>query len=119
MQKLSRAALADVLDSVADFINVNEQTKLAAEQSVRSERISKLATRYESSTGEALPESVRAKLAGLDTSALDHLLKVAKNTEESPDALGNPADIEDSPAPKTVKEAAAHADERFLNWIIG
>ncbi len=117
MRTLSRAKLAEVLESVAEYIDETEQQKTAAENTVRNERIEKLAERYSSSTGEDIPAEIRAKLAALDTSTLDHLLKVAKNNNESPEALGQPADNEDTPAPRTVKEAAEHAENRFLNWI--
>lgn len=117
MSNLNRAKLADLLDAFADYVDDVEQKKTAAEQSERGSRVDKLAASYESSTGETMPDELKTKLASLDASSLDHLLKVAKNNSESPDALGKPADVEDNPAPKTVKEAAADADKNFLNWL--
>lgn len=111
--------IADVLESVAAYVDSIEHQKLASERQAREERVSKLAERYEASTGESAPSELKEKLAALDTSALDHLLKVAKNNSDSPESLGGPADIDDGePAPRTVKEAAAQADNSFLNWIL-
>ena len=114
---IPRTKLADVLDAVADYIDEREHQKLAEIQAAKGERIEKFARQYEESTGEALPDDKKKKLASLDQETLDHILKVAKNTTESPDALGGPAELSDSPLPTTVKEAAAQADARFLNWI--
>jgi len=110
--------VADILDSVAQYIDDIEYTKSAQETSARNERISKFASRYETSTGESLPNNLRDKLANLDQEALDQLLKVANNTGDSPESLGGPAEISDNPNPRTVKEAAAHAEDKFLSWII-
>jgi len=112
------AEVADVLDAVADYIDGIETQKKTAEDSARNERIGKLASRFEASTGESIPASMKEKLAGLDTDTLDQLLKVAKNTGDSPTALGSPADREDAPvAPRNTKEASAQADDRFLSWL--
>jgi hypothetical protein len=110
--------VADVLDAVADYIDGIETQKKTAEAAAKGERISKLAARFETSTGESIPASMKEKLASLDTDTLDQLLKVAKNTGDSPAALGSPADREDAPvAPRNTKEASAHADDRFLSWL--
>jgi len=118
VEKLSHEKLASVLDAVADYIDETEGKKLAEETAARDERIAKLAVNYESSTGEAIPETLKTKLASLDQNTLDHLLKVAKNNNESPVALGRPADLSDHPAPRTVKEAADRSEQRFLDWIV-
>jgi hypothetical protein len=110
--------IADVLDSVAEYIDQLEYTKSAAEQQARDERIAKLAAQYELATGEAVPAPVKEKLAALDHATLDHILKVAKNNSDSPESLGGPANIEDERPVRTVKEAAAAAEDRFLDWLI-
>ena len=118
MNNISYVKVADILDSVAQYVDDIEHTKSAAEKSARDERITTFASHYETSTGEHLPDSLRDKLANLDQEALDHLLKVANNTGDSPESLGGPAEISDHTSPRTVKEAADNADEQFLNWII-
>jgi len=118
VSNLNRAKIADLLDAFAEYVDEVEQTKLAAQQSECNTRIDALAERYSSSTGEEMPSALKTKLAHLDPDSLDQLLKVAKNNNESPDALGRPADVDDNPAPRTVKEAADQADQSFLNWLI-
>jgi len=118
VKKLSSAKLADMLFAVADYIDEVELKKTANVRAERDERIAKLAERYEASTGESIPDDLRNKLAGLDANALDHLLKVAKNNNESPVALGRSADLDSDPAPRTIKEAADHSEKRFLDWIV-
>jgi len=118
MSQYDRAKIADLLDAVAEYVDDVESQKTAAEQSARNERVEKLAQNYSVSTGEALPNEFKLKLASLDPTTLDHLLKVAKNNTESPDALGKPADADDTPAPRTVKEAAENAEKRFLDFLI-
>lgn len=118
MSHVSQAQIADLLDAVADYVDDIEREKTAADTSAKNQRIDTLAERYNVSTGESLSDDLKAKLASLDTTTLDHLLKVAKNSNESPEALGKPADINDNPAPRTVKEAAAQADTRFLDWLV-
>lgn len=110
--------VANVLDAVADYIDGIEYEKTAAEKAARDERINTLSTRYEHSTGEALPESLKEKLAGLDQETLDHILKVANNNGDSPGSMGGPSEIQDGVQPETVKEAADQAEDRFINWII-
>lgn len=110
--------VADVLETVAAYVDGIEHQKIADEQSKRTQRVKKLATSYEASTGESLPSDMEEKLAKLDQETLDHLLKVANNTGDSPDSLGHPANMTDHTAPKTTKEAAVRAEERFLDWIV-
>lgn len=109
--------VADVLDSVAEYIDQLEYQKTAAENVARDERIAKLAAQYELATGESVPASVKEKLASLDHATLDHLLKVAKNNSDSPESLGGPAATEDAAPVRSVKEAAAVAEDRFLSWL--
>lgn len=115
---LDRAKIADLLDAVAEYVDDVETQKTAMDHAARNERIEKLAQNYSISTGESLPSEFKLKLASLDPSTLDHLLKVAKHNTESPDALGKPADTDDTPVPRTVKEAADNADKRFLDFLI-
>lgn len=118
MSQVNYEKIADILDSVAEYVDDIEHTKHTAEKTARDTRLDLFATKYESSTGESLPGSLRAKMANLDQESLDQILKVANNTGDSPESLGGPADTSDNPPPRTVKEAAAQADASFLNWIV-
>lgn len=110
--------IADVLESVASYIDEIETQKTASLKEAKDVRINKIADSYVAATGEDFNEDLRNKLAQLDPNVLDHLLKVAKNNSNgNPESLGGPADIPDRLAPATVKEAAVQADDRFLNWI--
>lgn len=111
--------IADVLESVARYIDDVESQKTAALTEAKTQRINKLATSYEAATGEKFEPSLQNKLASLDPEVLDHLLKVAHNNRNgNPESLGGPADATDTPVPSTVKEAAVHAEDRFLSWIL-
>lgn len=112
--------IADVLDSVASYVDGLESEKQAAETEARSSRIDKIAARYETATGEDVPEGIKTKLAGLDPDTLDTLLKVANNNnEDDVTSLGGPGIIStDNRSPTSVKEAADQAEDRFLSWII-
>lgn len=109
--------VAELLDLVADYVDETEHKKQAAVQSERETRISKIAESYTNTTGESIPDHLRDKLAGLDTEALDHLLKIANNKNEAPATLGGPSE-DDATAPLTTKQAATDADARLLSWII-
>jgi len=111
--------IANLLETAAEYFDGVESAKLAAENTARDARISKFAARYEATSGESFPESLKEKLATLDVDTLDHVLKVAHNSSDSPESLGAPSDLSDDlPAPKTVKEASVHAEDRFLSWIV-
>lgn len=111
--------IADVLESVANYVDEIEYEKQASETEARESRINKIAENYESATGEEVPAQIKSKLAGLDQDTLDHLLKVAQNnSDDTVTSLGGPSESTNRSAPTTVKEAAAHAEERFLGWIL-
>lgn len=110
--------LAELLEGVATYVDAIESERTAKTASERTARIEKLATGYETATGESLPETVREKLATVDVDALEHLLKIANNSDDSPYSLGGSADRNDNPPPRTVKEAAEQAEDRFMNWIL-
>jgi len=110
--------IADVLDSVARYVDDIENEKTASLTEAKGIRLAKLAESYELATGSKLDQGLQHKLSSLDPDVLDHLLKVAHNNSNgNPESLGGPADITDA-QPHTIKEAAAQADDRFLNWIV-
>jgi hypothetical protein len=111
--------IANILDSVATYIDEIESEKTASLKEAKDTRVNKFADKYAAATGEEFTLDLRNKLAQLDPIVLDHLLKVAKNnSNENPESLGGPADIPDRLEPATVKEAAAQAGDRLLNWIL-
>lgn len=112
--------VANVLDAVAQYVDEIETQKLASINEAKTTRVNKLAESYENSTGEKLETTLQQKLAQLDPEVLDHLLKVANNNSNgNPESLGGPAEVIASGPPRTIKEAADHAEDRFLSWIIG
>lgn len=113
------ADIANVLETVARYIDDIETEKTAALTAAKSQRVNKLAQSYEAATGEKFDTNLQGKLASLDPEVLDHLLKVAHNNRNgNTESLGGPADVTDAPAPRTIKEAADQAEDRFLNWIL-
>ncbi len=116
---LTRHKIAEVFDAVAAYIEGIEATKIAEERSIKRAHIDKLAESYEMSTGQVMPEPLREKLAAsLDHEVLEHLTKAAKHSGESPESLGAPSTYGQTPVPTTVKEAAAFAEDQFVNWIL-
>ena len=114
-------AIAEVLNSVADYVDDIEYQKQAADTEAKNTRINKLASKYEASTGQQIADDTKSKLAALDQETLDQLLKVANNNNsENLESLGGPGDITDNNGtPLTTKEAAVRADKDFLSWIVG
>lgn len=111
--------VATVLEKLAAYVDTIEYDKQQKVATALNERISKIAESYENRTGEEFPETLHNKLANLDQETLDHLLKVANNNSDSPESLGNPSDgLNDYREPHTTKEAAAQAEDKFLDWII-
>lgn len=118
MSDINFGDVANVLDAVANYVDGIEHEKTAAVTAARCQRIEKIAANYETATGESIPTETKDKLASVELDVLDHLLKVANNTGDSPDSLGGPADLSNSKQPTTVKEAADQAEDKFLNWIV-
>jgi hypothetical protein len=111
--------IAETLECLADYVDSIEHEKQQKTASELNERISKIAGSYENRTGESFPDALRNKLAQLDQETLDHLLKVANNNSDSPEALGSPSEkLDGYPEPRSTKEAAAQAEDKFLDWII-
>lgn len=110
--------VAAVLDGLADYVDAIEGDRLSKTASERNEKLDKLAESYAEATGAALPTEIREKLANVEVGALEHLLKIANNNDGQPDSLGNPADINDTKIPQTVKEAAVKAEDDFLTWVL-
>lgn len=110
--------LAAVLDATADHLDAVENEKLSSVRAERQAEIDKLASIYVEATGEELPEGIRAKLAASDKDVVDLLKSMATKHAARVEPLGAPSDNNDEREPQSVKEAAAAADDKFLNWIV-
>ena len=110
--------LAAVFDAMADYIDQVEGEKTSSVEAARKTRIDKIAAAHAVAHGEELPEATRKKLASNDA-ALDYVEDLLTKQAGVVTPLGAGASPDTDAHPKTVKEAAAAADERFLNFIIG
>lgn len=108
--------IANVLDLAAEYVETVEREKQASVDSARKARLDKIAAAHLVAHGEEMPESARQKLAHTDPGTLDLVEDLLKKQGGVVEALGGPAHDE-SPVPKTIKEAADAADQRFLSWI--
>jgi len=113
--------IAEVLETMAVYVDDVEWKKTATERKAHDKKIDQIAERYVNKTGEALNDSSREKLSKLDGDALSDILKIGAvaNGDGTLESLGGPADgVDTSGKSHSVKEAAAQADDKFLNWII-
>jgi hypothetical protein len=110
--------VAAVLEAAADYYEQNEREKTSATEAARTARLDKIAAAHVSTHGEEMPDTVRQKLAKADDASLDVVEALLAKQAGAVPSLGEGASP-DNPAPKTVKEAADAADERFLNFILG
>lgn len=108
--------IATVLDLMAEYVETNEREKQANVVAERASRLDKIAAAHLAAHGEEMPESARQKLAKTDLGTLDLVEDLLKKQGGAVESLGGPAHDE-NPAPKTIKEAADAADNRFLSWI--
>ncbi len=112
------AKVAAVLEAAADYYEQHEREKTSAIESARKTRLDKIAAAHVAVHGEELPDVDRQKLAKADDAALDYVESLLVKQAGTVAPLGAGSDPE-SPAPKTVKEAADAADDRFVSWIVG
>lgn len=108
--------VAAVLDAAADYYEQNERTKLAAVDAARTSRIDKIATLHVATHGEEMSTVERQKLAKTDDASLDYVEELLTKQSGAVTPLGAGVTSDDS-TPKTTKQAAEDADDRFLNWI--
>lgn len=109
--------VANVLEKAAEYVDAIENNRVAEVRAAKEAKIQDLSDKYAAATGEDLPDSIKEKLATSDKDVLEFLrMTVEKNAGEVP-ALGGPSNTNDSKVPTTIKEAAAAADDRFIDWI--
>lgn len=111
--------VAAVLDAFADYYEQNEREKTSAIADARAARIQKIAATHLATHGEEMPEIARAKLAKTDDASLDYVEELLNKQAGTVTPLGAGAESDPETTPRTVKEAASAADDRFLGWILG
>lgn len=109
--------LAAVLEAAADYVDENESKKTAAVETARKTRLDKIASAHLAANGEELSDIDRQKLAKADDATLDYIESQLVKQAGTIDSLGSGASPEPDSIPKTAKEAADAADDRFLSWI--
>lgn len=108
---------ADVFDALAIYVDAVESEKLAATESARRARVDKVASAHASAHGEAIPDTIRRKLAETDPSVLAYVENILQKQSSVVEALGAPADPETN-EPRGVKQASDDAWARFGNFIL-
>lgn len=109
--------LAAVFDAMADYIDEVETAKTSSVESARQARIDKIATAHAIAHGEELSDVTRKKLASSDA-ALDYVEDLLSKQAGVVTPLGAGASSDADDQPKTIKQAADAADERFVSWIV-
>jgi anion-transporting ArsA/GET3 family ATPase len=110
--------VATVLDAAADHFDAIEAEKASSARAERMLQVDEVASKYAEATGEEMPEDVRQKLADTPKDVVAFLRAMTEKQAGAVESLGGPSSRNDDPAPKTIKEAAAAADQRFLNWVM-
>jgi len=114
---LDLSKVAGVLEAAADHLEAIETEKLSSQRAEAQSRVDELAQKYAEATGEEMPESIRHKLGESDAEIFGLLKQVVDKHASHVEALGSPSTQDDESVPKTVKEAAEDAEQRFLEWV--
>lgn len=109
---------AEVLEKAAAYIEAVEAEKVAASTAALTKQAADLKARFSSLTGDEISDETAAKLASAEPDVVALIEKMAGSLR-APDSLGGPGDMTDgSPSePRTAKEAAAVAEDRFASWL--
>lgn len=110
--------VANLLDATATYLDEVESEKQATVRSARENLIADIGEKYAEATGEDISDDVLRKLANADVDLLSVLEKVADVSSDKVAELGAPSDRRDLNAPTNKKEAAAAADDRFLDFVL-
>jgi len=113
---VDHAKLAAVFDAMADYVDQVETEKTSSIETARQSRIDKIAAAHAAAHGEELSETTRKKLASSDA-ALDYVEDLLTKQAGNVTPLGASASLDTDNPPKTIKEAADAADDRFVSWI--
>jgi hypothetical protein len=110
--------LAAVFDAMADYVDQVETEKTSSVAAARQVRLDKIATAHATAHGEELPDIARQKLAKADDATLDVVEDLLSKQAGIVTPLGGGVSADDDLQPKTTKQAADAADERFVSWIV-
>jgi hypothetical protein len=110
--------VADVLEAAATYLDAVEGEKQAEVRASREGLIAEIGEKYAGATGEDISDELLRKLADADVDLLSILEKVADVSSDEVAELGSPSDLRDSTVPLNKKEAAAAADDRFLDFVL-
>lgn len=107
----------ELLEKLADFLEEEEAKKEAASREKKASSVAKIQSLYTDATGDELPSDVAAKLAEVDSDILKTLENMASSEKLA--SMGDASEKTDGPGqPRTIKEAAAQAEDRFAAWIL-
>lgn len=109
--------VAAVLDAAADHIDAIDAEKVSSARAERMTQIDEVASKYAEAMGEEMPDVIRQKLAEGPQDVVAFLRTMTEKQAGAVESLGGPSSRNDALEPRTIKEAAADADQRFLNWI--
>lgn len=108
---------AEVVEKVAAYVDAIESDKKAAVTAERAKIAEQLKNKFNEATGESLSDDLVEKLASADGDIVALVEKLA-GSSQPPVPMGGPGEVrDDSAAPRTTKEAAYAADDRFVAWL--
>lgn len=108
--------VADVLNCLADYVDSVEQEKAEKQLEKKAEHIEKIAKKYQSVAGQEPSDNLLKLLLNTNTSELEKMAMLVDQKENY--ELGKPSTFADFSAAGNSKEAAAIADQQFLEWIV-
>lgn len=115
---LDLVKVANVLDAAADHFDAIEAEKLSSVNATRKAHIDALAAKYATATGEEMPDTVRQKLSTSDQDIITLVHSMVEKQAGALESLGASSSRDDGTVPRTVKEAADDADDKFLSWVL-
>jgi len=119
--------VATVLEKVAEHLDHEEHQQQLVSQSQRHQMAQSLNEKYAAVTGEELSPDVLERIASSDANivrAFERLTEktatVATEANDEPEQMGVSADLDrgSTPPRERTKQAAADADDHFLNWVM-
>lgn len=118
---------ADVLEKVAHYLDEQETHHETVQTEQRQKLAHDLSDEISKVMGEELTVNQINKLASAEPELLETIVKLASSrsiSTETPDELGEGATVDENNTAAAmtnkdrIKEAAAAADERILDWIM-
>lgn len=113
MSESTLTKIANVLDSVATYIEARDATEITEKRVEAEKQASALATKLSEATGELVDETTVQKLAGLDPAVQGLLQKLSGTSTIDP--MGGP---DEEQTVKTADAKRASAGDQFLDWIL-